>query len=167
VTGSAVVGSEVFGLVDVGSIVASSGTGVGESEEGFGVSMHTSKYIHSPSLNSAYAQHSVRVSNCGSMLLEVSGLSYPLVHCFISLEIKMYHFRPLHGVGAEVKRLTTSVGIGLGLSISISTSVGLQEGSSVGFMVGSSDGEGVGLSVGLEVVISVSISTSDGLGEGS
>ena len=44
-TGSAVVGSEVFGLVDVGSIVASSGTGVGESEEGFGVSMHTSKYI--------------------------------------------------------------------------------------------------------------------------
>ncbi len=52
-TGSAVVGSEVFGLVDVGSIVASSGTGVGESEEGFGVSrlnayvqVHTLSIVH-------------------------------------------------------------------------------------------------------------------------
>ena len=53
-TGSAVVGSEVFGsIVDVGSIVASSGTGVGESEEGFGVSrlnayvqVHTLSIVH-------------------------------------------------------------------------------------------------------------------------
>ena len=165
-TGSAVGGSVVFGSIDVGTIEASSGTGVGESEEGLGVSMHTSQYKHSPSSNPAYSQHSVRVSKCvtSSMLLEVSGFSYPLVHCFISLKIIMYHLRPSQGVGAEV---ITTAGIGLGFSVSNATSVGLGEGSSVGFMVGSSDGDGVGSSVGVGLGFSVSTSTSVGLGEGS
>ena len=74
-TGSAVGCSELFASLDVGSLVVCSGTGVGENVEGLGVSLHTSQYIHSPSSNPAYSQHSRRVSKCvvSSTLLGISG----------------------------------------------------------------------------------------------
>ena len=96
VVGTTMLGSAVVGLVAVGSYVVSSGTGVGDSGEGPGASMHTSQYIHSPLSNWAYSQHSVRVSKyvISSGLRRISGLSYPLVHCFNSLKVIMYHLRP-------------------------------------------------------------------------
>ena len=168
VVGTTMLGSVVVGLAAVGSYVVSSGTGVGDSGEGPGISMHTSQYIHSPLSNWAYSQHSVRVSKyvISSGLRRISGLSYPFVHCFNSLKTIMYHLRPLQGVGAGLGNaliLVSSVGIGLGFSTGVF--VGSGEGLSVCFIVRSSVGEGVGSSVGTGLYTSVCASV--GLGERS
>ena len=159
-------GYGVVGLVAVGSYVVTSRTEVGDGGEGPGVSMHTSQYIHSPSSKRANSQHFVRVSKyvISSGLSRISGLSYPLVHCFNSLKVIMYHLRPSQGVGEGLGIaliLVSSVGIGLGFSVAIF--VGSGEGSFVGFNVGSLVGEGVGSSV--RTGLYTSVCTSVGLWE--
>ena len=161
----------------IDSFVGSGVTRVGVGGVGVGGdSIHTSRYAHAPLSNSAYSQHSSRLSKIISPLL-----SYPLVHSFDPTMIVTYHFRPSHGVGAGLGSgvLSTSFGAGLGRGIDsfVGTGVtwvgvgGVGVGGvgvgAVGCGVTTSTGENVGSSVGDTVHEGLGVGFSVGAGLGS
>lgn len=125
VDSSAVVGSTVVGTAVVGSFVLGSAVEGLSVDTSAVVGLQTSFDMQTVS-NFSAPQQSCKLSKY-TISSTLSGMSYPLVHCFFSsLSINMYHLRSSHGVGAVV----TSSGIN-GVGLVAGLSVGLIDGFSV------------------------------------